>query len=112
MMVPKQDVIVICKKCDLTVPINQTTYDNSGRDLICFECYNKIAKGQEPEKYNTVQSADYPVRVHYKCTQCHFTFSRSEEFTFNGLCFNCGKSSVEVDGKKIEIKDRKNLLDY
>ncbi len=110
-MGPKQDLIVMCKKCDLSVPINQTTYTNSRKELICFECYNKIAKGQEPEKYKTVQSSDSG-KIHYKCNSCHFTFSRNEGFTFNGLCFNCGKPSVELDGRRFEVKDRKSLLDY
>ena len=110
-MSPKQDMIITCKRCDLTVPINQTTYDGSGKDLICFECYNKIAKGLEPEKYNTLQSAE-PNKVHYKCNNCHYGFSRNIGFAFNGLCFNCGKQTVEIDGMKVEVRDRKSLLDY
>lgn len=107
----KQEVMIVCKKCDVSVPINKATYDLSGKDLICFECYNKLTKGEEPEKYKTLQSANSN-QVHYKCTYCKHTFSRAEDFHFNGLCFNCGKPNVEVDGKHVSFKDRKSLLDY
>ena len=106
-----QDILVSCNQCTLKVPITQTTYDKDGKNLICFECYNKLAQGIEPQVYKTIQSADFPKKIHYKCLNCTFKFSRSEEFSFTGICVNCGKKNIEIE-QKIVAKDRKSLLDY
>ena len=112
-MVPKQEVLVSCNRCTVKVPIGQTIYEKDGQNLICFECYNKIAKGLEPEVYKTMQSADLPAMISYRCNNCNFKFSRPDTFQFGGHCFNCGKAHVVVEEKVvIPMKDRKSLLDY
>jgi len=108
---PNQDVVIACTSCSIKVPISQTTYDNSGKNLICFDCYNLIAKGDRPDRL--VQSAEAPEKVYYKCMACGYSFSRSISFHFGGRCFNCSKQSVQViDTKEVLVKDRKSLLDY
>jgi len=98
-MVPDQDVIISCTRCTINVPIGQTTYETNSRNLICFNCYNKLARGLQPDKI--IQSA------------CSYKFSRSREFQFGGRCFHCGKAAVQVEEtKQILAKDRKSLLDY
>ncbi len=109
---PKQEVLVSCSKCTLRVPIGHTIYTKDGQNLMCFECYNKIIKGIEPEAYKTVQSAEMPKKINYICIACGFKFSRVETFHFGGYCFNCGKAHVQVENKIIETKDKKTLLDY
>ncbi|HLC85931.1 MAG TPA: hypothetical protein VJG30_01435 [Candidatus Nanoarchaeia archaeon] len=110
-MESNQDIIIACTSCSSRVPISQTTYGSSGKNLICFDCYNSIAKGNKPER--VVQSADVPDRVSYKCMSCSHSFSRASTFQFGGQCFNCGKKSVQVvETKDIVMKDRKSLLDY
>jgi len=111
-MGPNQDVIISCTRCTSNVPIGQTTYANNSRNLICFDCYNKIARGQEPDRI--VQTAELPDKVGYKCMSCGFSFSRARSFHFGGHCFNCGKASVQLQetSQRIQVKDRKNLLDY
>ena len=111
-MSQNQEVLISCKKCTLRVPIGKTTYDKDGNSLICYDCYNRIAMGLEPKEYKTIQSADMPKRIHYKCGNCNFEFSRSEDFAFGGLCINCGKDQVKVNNKIIEIEHGKTLLDY
>ena len=112
MKAQNQDILVSCNKCTAKVPITQTTYDQGGKNLICFECYNKLAKGLEPEPYKTLQSAEYPKRISYTCSHCHFKCSRTEDFVFNGLCVNCGRRAVQTEEKQFVLKDRKSLLDY
>ncbi|MBS3175297.1 hypothetical protein J4440_05425 [Candidatus Woesearchaeota archaeon] len=107
-----QEVLVSCKKCTLRVPVGKTTYDKEGVNLICFPCYNKLALGIEPESYNTIQSAEVPKKIYYKCDYCKYDFSRSEDFQFNGLCANCGKDQVKVNDQIVEVEKKKNLLDY
>ncbi len=110
-MIPNQDVVISCTRCTVNVPIAQTTYDGSGRNLICFNCYNKIAKGIEPDK--VVQTAEVPDKISYKCLSCGFKFARSSSFHFGGHCFNCGKTSVQKEEtQQIMLRDRKSLLDY
>jgi len=108
-----QDILISCTQCALKVPITQTTYNKNGKDLICFECYNKLAKGIEPEQYKTVQSAEYPRKINYKCMSCHYKFSRPENFPFTGICVYCGKKNVSAEQPpQVILKDRKNLLDF
>ena len=110
-MEPNQDVVIACTSCSNKVPISQTTYGSSNKNLICFSCYNTLARGNKPDKL--VQSADMPDRVNYKCMHCNHSFSRASSFQFGGQCFNCGRKSVQVvDTKEIMMKDRKSLLDY
>ena len=111
-MAQNQEVLVSCKKCSLRVPIGKTAYDKEGSNLICFSCYNKLAAGLKPDVYKTVQSAEVPKKIYYKCEYCKYEFSRSEDFDFNGLCFNCGKDHVKVDNKIVEVGRKRNLLDY
>ena len=109
-MIPNQDIIISCTKCTLNVPIAQTTYDRNGKNLICFSCYNLVAKGGSPEKI--IQNAQVE-RVNYECLSCHFKFSRNAEFQFGGKCFNCGKKAVQAENtQKVIARDRKSLLDY
>ncbi len=106
-----QDVIISCTRCTVNVPIGQTTYENNTRNLICFNCYNKLAKGQEPDRL--VQTAEVPEKTAYKCLSCGFKFSRTRNFQFGGHCFNCGKAAVQAEEtKQVLFKDRKSLLDY
>lgn len=106
-----QDVIISCTRCTANVPINQTTYDNNGKNLICFACYNKIAQGQVPDRI--IQTAEIPDKIHYECLACNFKFSRLRSFQFGGHCFNCGKPKVKVTKtNQVIMKDRKSLLDY
>ena len=110
---PNQEVLISCTRCTVKVPIGQTVYEKNGQDVICFECYNKIASGVEPEVYRTIQSAEGPRRINYKCDYCGFRFSRLETFQFGGRCFNCGKEHVGAEEQKTFFtKDRKTLLDY
>ena|SRR3989338_1491841 len=110
-MVPNQDVIISCTRCTINVPIGQTTYENNSKNLICFNCYNKIARGVQPDKL--IQSAELPEKIDYKCIACGFNFSRGREFSFGGHCFNCGKATVQIqETKQVIAKDRKSLLDY
>ena len=106
-----KDLSISCTRCTTPVSLGQTTYDSSGRNLICFNCYNKIAKGEEPEKI--IQSASIPARIDYNCFSCGFKFSRSVAFHFTGICFNCGKQTVRTEKQEhVVMRDRKNLLDY
>lgn len=108
-----QDMIVTCNRCALTVPINQTTYDNGGKSLICFDCYNKIVQGLETGQYKIIQSGDVPKRLNYRCSFCNFEVSRSENFTVTGICFNCGKKSLQPsEQNQMMLRDRKSLLDF
>lgn len=110
-MVPNQDVVISCTRCTVNVPIGQTTYENNSRNLICFNCYNKLARGVQPDVL--VQSAQAPDRVGYKCLACGFRFARSKTFHFGGHCFNCGKPTVQLEEtRQVMVRDRKNLLDY
>ena len=106
-----QDVVISCTRCTSSVPIGQTTYDINGKNLICFNCYNKIVRGAKPDRL--VQSAEMPERLNYTCLACGFKFSRAVAFQFGGHCFNCGKPSVQrEETKQIVMRDRKSLLDY
>ncbi len=106
-----QDLMVTCTRCTSSISIGQTTYDTTGRNLICFNCYNKIARGEEPEKI--IQRAEPVDRVNYKCLRCSFSFSRNTNFQFMGICFNCGCHAVQRErSAEIVMKDRKSLLDY
>lgn len=110
-MVPNQDVIISCTRCTVNVPIGQTTYESNTKNLICFNCYNKLAKGTQPDR--VVQTAEGPDRLTYKCLSCGFAFSRAKSFQFGGHCFNCGKTKVQrEETKEIVLRDRKSLLDY
>lgn len=110
-MVHDQDVIISCTRCTINVPIGQTTYENNSKNLICFNCYNKIIKGVRPDKI--IQSADMPDKTDYKCLACGFRFTRARNFQFGGHCFNCGKSAVQMEEtKQVLVRDRKSLLDY
>lgn len=110
-MVPDQDTIISCTRCTTNVPLSQTTYDKSGKHLICFNCYNLIAKGIEPDKI--LQTSEDGDRVNYTCLSCGFKFTRVSTFQFGGRCFNCGKASVQKEAtKQMMTKDRKSLLDY
>ncbi len=105
-----QDVVVACASCSAKVPISQTTYGDD-KNLICFSCYNSIARGSRPDR--VVQTSIAPDKIYYKCNVCGFSFSRSANFQFGGHCFNCGKKSVQVIATNdIVMKDRKSLLDY
>ena len=106
-----QEILVHCNQCNLKVPIGQTTY-NENKNLICFECYNKIAQGITPEPYKTVQSAESPSKIYYSCNYCGFKFSRSEDFSFTGICINCGKKTAKTEQRVEILKDRKTLLDF
>ena len=107
-----QDMIIACTRCTCKVPIASTTYDKTGKKLICFECYNKISKGIEPEKYRTIQSEN-PEKVGYKCVSCGYRFSRNSTFQFGGICFNCGKNTVQIEEtRQMILKEGKTLLDY
>ncbi len=75
-MVPNQEAIIACTRCSSMVSIGQTTYDNNGKSLICFGCYNKLARGVEPDRI--LQSAEAPDKVDYKCLACGFKFSRAK----------------------------------
>src|SRR3989338_74382 len=92
---PNEESIISCTRCSINVPISQTTYENSSKNLICFECYNKMARGQQPERI--ILHAESPYKVDYKCMSCGFKFSRGKEFAFGGRCFNCGKASVQTE---------------
>lgn len=106
-----QELTVSCTRCTSNVLISHTTYDPSGRNLICFNCYNKLAKGEQP--YKVVQTAVPSDRTNYRCFNCNYKFSRLNTFQFTGICFNCGKRTVEIEEtKQIIEKDRKTLLDY
>jgi len=105
-----QGTIICCSRCNLNVPITRSTYEN-GKDLICFDCYNKVVKGKKVDVI--VQQAEVPNKVDYTCIACGFKFSRNKEFQFGGQCFNCGKQHVQVIKNRQEVmKDRKSLLDY
>ena len=109
-MMPNQDIVISCTRCTLNVPIAQTTYDNNGKNLICFNCYNHVVKGIQPDKI--VQTAQVD-RVNYSCLSCHFKFSRNASFQFGGKCFNCGKHAVQAEAtQQVVARDRKSLLDY
>lgn len=105
-----QDVIISCTRCTATVPIAQTTYENNSKNLICFNCYNKLAKGVQPDR--VLQSSETPQRIDYKCIACGYSFSRPKEFQFGGHCYNCGKAAVQAEQNQTLTKDRKSLLDY
>ena len=108
----EQNMQILCKRCSLKVPISKMRYDQSGDNLICTSCYERLYKKEEAEKPQVYQSA-VSDRVKYNCLSCGFKFSRSEEFSFGGLCFNCGKPTVQrEDTKRVIVKDSKNLLDY
>lgn len=110
-MIHDQDVIISCTRCTVNVPIGQTTYENNSKNLICFNCYNKLARGQQPDKI--FQTAEAPERTSYKCLSCGFKFTRGREFSFGGQCFNCGKKAVQAEmTRQILTKDKKSLLDY
>ena len=110
-MIPEQDVIVSCTRCTNQVPINQTTYENNSKNLICFDCYNKLAQGLHPDR--VIQPLEPGERLSYKCSHCSFTFSRSQNFQFNGKCFNCGRTALRTENnQRVIVKDRKSLLDY
>ncbi len=110
-MMPNQDIIISCTRCTINVPIAQTTYNNGGKSLICFNCYNQVVKGSGPERI--MQNADLPERVNYNCLSCGFKFSRGASFQFGGKCFNCGKQAVQAEATKQMIaRERKSLLDY
>ena len=101
----EQRVEVVCKKCSSKIPLSQMRSDKNQGVLVCVNCF----EGKSEEFY---QSADSK-RVKYHCQACGFKFSRGENFSFNGLCFNCGKKSVQrEDTKVVVMKDSKNLLDY
>lgn len=105
-----QDTMVACTRCTSSVPIEHTTYDSKGRNLICFGCYNKLVKGVIPDRL--IQSAEI-TKLNYQCLSCGFKFSRSNSFQFGGNCFNCGKMSVQKEAtKEVIFRDRKSLLDY
>ncbi|MEK6947898.1 MAG: hypothetical protein AABX19_01505 [Nanoarchaeota archaeon] len=105
-----QEVNIACTSCSKKVPISQATY-GTGKSLICFSCYNLIARGAKPDRI--IQSAEAPEKVNYKCNNCGYNFSRSVNFHFGGACFNCGKYAVEVmKSNEVIMKDRKSLLDY
>ncbi len=106
-----QDLMITCSRCTNSASIGQTTYDSTGRNLICFNCYNKIARGEEPEK--VIQKAAPPERTNYKCIKCGFSFSRNVTFQFTGICFHCGSHTVHIEkNPEIVMQDRKSLLDY
>ncbi len=107
-----QDVIISCTRCASNVLIGHSTYDSSGKNLICFNCYNKIVRGLKPDRI--IQSALTSDKMQYNCLSCGFKFSRSTSFHFGGNCFNCGKSSVQrtQTGESVVFRDRKTLLDY
>ena len=108
---PNQDVIISCTRCTVNVPIGQTTYESNSRNLICFNCYNKLARGVQPDR--VVQYAEAPDKINYKCIACGFKFTRAKAFQFGGHCFNCGKAAVQAEQtKEILARDRKSLLDY
>ena len=110
-MMPNQDVIISCTRCTVNVPIGQTTYENNSKNLICFNCYNKLARGTQPDRI--IQTSEAPERLSYKCLSCGSKFSRSREFSFGGQCFHCGKTTVQMEEtRQILSKDRKSLLDY
>jgi Zn finger protein HypA/HybF involved in hydrogenase expression len=111
-MIPDQDVVVSCTRCTVNVPINQTTYENNSRNLICFECYNKLAQGLHPDK--VVQKAEPSDRLNYKCNNCGFKFSRGVNFQFSGACGNCGKHTLEIEEtqQRVLVKDRNNKMDF
>ena len=105
-----QDVIIACTGCSKKVPITQATY-GTDKSLICFSCYNLIARGAKPDRI--LQSAEAPEKVYYKCNNCGYNFSRAVSFHFGGACFNCGKYAVEtIQSNEMIMKDRKSLLDY
>ncbi len=107
----EQDVIISCTRCTSNIPISQTTYENNTKNLICFNCYNKLAKGVQPDRL--VQSAEAPQKLNYKCIACGYSFSRLKEFQFGGHCFHCGKPTVQLEQSTESLtKDRKSLLDY
>lgn len=107
-----QDIIVACTVCTSKTQIGSTTYDRTGKNLICFGCYNKIVQGKQPEVYRTIQSEN-PDRLFYNCVACGYKFSRSKEFKFNGLCFHCGKNTIQIEQTQQTItRQRKTLLDY
>src|SRR3989344_261469 len=109
-MEPNQDVMVACVECTSKVSLGNTIYDKKGTSLICYECYNKLARGIQPEQYKTVQSSE-PDKLIYNCRSCGFKFSRSKNFKFNGLCFNCGKESLQIEQTQEKlIRNRKTLL--
>lgn len=104
--------MVNCIACTCKVPIGSTIYDKTGTSLICFECYNKLMKGEQIEQYKTIQSSD-PDKLKYLCRNCGFKFSRGRTFKFNGLCFNCGKETVTMEQTtEVIVRNRKTLLDY
>lgn len=107
-----QDILISCARCASNMSINHSTYDSGGKNLICFNCYNKIVRGLKPDKL--VQSALTPDKMLYNCLSCGFKFSRTTSFQFGGHCFNCGKSSVQraETGENVVFRDRKTLLDY
>ena len=110
----EQNVQVMCKRCSSKVPLSKMRYDKNGANLICVSCYTQLyttAQNQE-EKKEVYQSA-VSDRIKYHCLSCGFKFSRAEDFSFGGLCFNCGKPTVQrEDTKQIIVKDSKSLLDY
>jgi len=55
-----QEVNIACTSCSKKVPISQATY-GTGKSLICFSCYNLIARGAKPDRI--VQSAEAPEKV-------------------------------------------------
>jgi DNA-directed RNA polymerase subunit RPC12/RpoP len=111
MKTTNSSVIISCSRCTAHVPITKSTYEN-GKNLICFDCYNKVVKGQIPDRI--IQTGAMPDRVNYSCYNCGFKFTRGPDFQFGGQCFNCGKQSIKAS--KIQqqevMKDRKSLLDY
>ena len=106
-----QEVTISCAFCSVNVPIAQTTYNLTGKELICFNCYNKLAKGKQPDK--VMQSEEAPEKISYNCTYCSFQFSRARSFEVSGRCVNCGRHSLKVEEtNQIILRDRKSLLDY
>ncbi len=108
----EQNVQILCKKCTSKVAVSQMHYDKSGENLICTPCYNKLYIKTTPEQSEIYQSSNSN-RIKYHCLSCGYKFSRTEEFSFGGKCFNCGKQTVQrEDTKQVLLKDSKHLLDY
>lgn len=105
---------IICKKCKQKVSLDKVRYDQNGRDLICFECYDKTqwamkkaGFAERPDPSPTVKlvtPAKKPVekpknveKVKYICSMCKYRFSLKKDGEAAKRCPYCGKDSLEED---------------
>ncbi|MEM4267674.1 MAG: hypothetical protein QXK37_02480 [Candidatus Woesearchaeota archaeon] len=128
---------VICKKCRQKVSINSVRYDLNGKDLICFDCYDKqqwalkkagfaerrepaselrlsqVAKSEISKTQKTEQTKlEKPKgeRIKYICTSCQYRFTMGKQSAQAKRCPYCGKETLEEDNFDIDALIRESDL--